>query len=65
MTELKQRIEKLKFNIVKSINDSGLALEVCELVLDTVHIQLQNQIEKMKEERNDEIRDDYPAGSDA
>ncbi len=65
MTELKQRIEKLKFDIVKSINDSGLALEVCELVLDTVHIQLQNQIEKMKEERNDEIRDDYPAGSDA
>ena len=65
MTELKQRIEKLKFNIVKSINDSGLALEVCELVLDTVHIQLQNQIEKMKEERKDEIRDDYPAGSDA
>ena len=65
MTELKQRIEKLKFDIVKAINDSGLTLEVCELVLDTVHIQLQNQIEKMKEERNDEIRDDYPAGSDA
>lgn len=65
MTELKQRIEKLKFNIVKSINDSGLALEVCELVLDTVHIQLQNQIEKMKEETNDEIRDDHTAGPDA
>lgn len=65
MTELKQRIERLKFNIVKEINGSGLALEVCELVLDTVHIQLQNQIEKMKEERNDEIRDDYPAGSDS
>lgn len=65
MTELKQRIEKLKFNIVKEINESGLALEVCELVLDNVHIQLQNQVEKMKEEKKDENRDDYPAGSDA
>ncbi|WP_373116550.1 hypothetical protein [Holdemania massiliensis] len=65
MTELKQRIERLKFNIVKEINESGLALEICELVLDTVHIQLQNQIEKMKEEKNDEIRNDYPAGPDA
>ena len=35
MTELKQRIERLKFNIVKEINESGLALEICELVLDT------------------------------
>ena len=65
MTELKKRIEKLKFNIVKEINESGLALEVCELVLDNVHIQLQNQVEKMKEEKKDENRDDYPAGSDA
>ena len=65
MTELKQRIEKLKFDIVKAINDSGLTLEVCELVLDTGHIQLQNQVEKMKEEKKDEIRDDYPAGPDA
>ena len=63
MTELKQRIERLKFNIVKEINESGLALEICELVLDTVHIQLQNQIEKMKEEKNDEIRNDHTAGS--
>ncbi|MFR5527373.1 MAG: hypothetical protein ACLTJG_21045, partial [[Clostridium] innocuum] len=62
MTELKQRIERLKFNIVKEINESGLALEICELVLDTVHIQLQNQIEKMKEEKNDEIRNDHTAG---
>lgn len=65
MTELKQRIERLKFNIVKEINESGLALEICELVLDTVHIQLQNQIEKMKEEKNDEIRNDHTAGSDS
>jgi hypothetical protein len=65
MTELKQRIERLKFNIVKEINESGLALEICELVLDTVHIQLQNQVEKMKEEKKDEIRNDYPAGPDA
>lgn len=65
MTELKQRIEKLKFDIVKAINDSGLTLEVCELVLDTIHIQLQNQVEKMKEEKKDETRNDYPAGPDA
>ena len=65
MTELKQRIERLKFNIVKEINESGLALEICEPVLDTVHIQLQNQIEKMKEEKNDEIRNDHTAGSDS
>lgn len=65
MTELKQRIERLKFNIVKEINESGLALEICELVLDTVHIQLQNQIEKMKEEKKDEIRNDHTAGPDA
>ena len=65
MTELRQKIERLKFDIVKAINDSGLALEVCELVLDTVHIQLQNQVEKMKEEKKDEIRNDHTAGSAA
>lgn len=65
MTELRQKIERLKFDIVKAINDSGLALEVCELVLDNIHIQLQNQVEKMKEEKKDEIRNDYPAGPDA
>ena len=65
MTELRQKIERLKFDIVKAINDSGLALEVSELVLDTVHIQLQNQVEKMKEEKKDEIRNDHTAGSDA
>lgn len=65
MTELRQKIERLKFDIVKAINDSGLALEVCELVLDNVHIQLQNQVEKMKEEKKDEIRNDHTAGPDA
>ena len=65
MTELRQKIERLKFDIVKAINDSGLALEVCELVLDNIHIQLQNQVEKMKEEKKDESRNDHTSGSDA
>ena len=65
MTELRQKIERLKFDIVKAINDSGLALEVCELVLDNIHIQLQNQVEKMKEEKKDEIRNDHTSGSGA
>ena len=65
MTELRQKIERLKFDIVKAINDSGLALEVCELVLDNIHIQLQNKVEKMKEEKKDEIRNDHTAGPDA
>ena len=65
MTELRQKIERLKFDIVKAINDSGLALEVCELVLDNIHIQLQNQVEKMKEEKKDEIRNDHTSWSDA